>query len=165
MNKEVLSLLNEQIWVENNASFFYLKLSKLFNENNYFGITNFFVEQSNEERNHMMKIFSYVLEQEGEPVIPQYNLIEESELEFNILNLFELSLSNEKKVTNSLNKIISKCREVGDYTTENFLQWFVIEQREEENKFKEIIDNLRIIGDNSVGLYELNKILGTPKID
>jgi ferritin len=155
MNKEVLSLLNEQIWVENNASFFYLKLSKLFNENNYFGITNFFVEQSNEERNHMMKIFSYVLEQEGEPVIPQYNLIEESELEFNILNLFELSL----------NKIISKCREVGDYTTENFLQWFVIEQREEENKFKEIIDNLRIIGDNSVGLYELNKFLGTPKID
>jgi ferritin len=165
MNKEVLSLLNEQIWVENGASFFYLKLSKLFNENNYFGITNFFVEQSNEERIHMMKIFSYVLEQEGEPVIPQYNLIEESELEFNILNLFELSLSNEKKVTNSLNKIISKCREVGDYTTENFLQWFVIEQREEENKFKEIIDNLRIIGDNSVGLYELNKILGTPKID
>jgi ferritin len=165
MNKEVLSLLNEQIWVENGASFFYLKLSKLFNENNYFGITNFFVEQSNEERIHMMKIFSYVLEQEGEPVIPQYNLIEESELEFNILNLFELSLSNEKKVTNSLNKIISKCREVGDYTTENFLQWFVIEQREEENKFKEIIDNLRIIGDNSVGLYELNKFLGTPKID
>jgi ferritin len=165
MNKEVLSLLNEQIWVENSASFFYLKLSKLFNENNYFGITNFFVEQSNEERNHMMKIFSYVLEQEGEPVIPQYNLIEESELEFNILNLFELSLSNEKKVTNSINKIISKCREVGDYTTENFLQWFVIEQREEENKFKEIIDNLRIIGDNSVGLYELNKSLGAPKID
>jgi ferritin len=162
MNKEVLSLLNEQIWVENSASFFYLKLSKQFNVNNYYGISNFFIEQSNEERNHMMKIFSYVLEQEGEPVIPQYNLVEDDEQEFNILNLFELSLSNEKKVTNSLNKIISKCREVGDYTTENFLQWFVLEQREEENKFKEIIDNLRIIGDNSVGLYELNKTLDTP---
>jgi ferritin len=72
-------------------------------------------------------------------------------------------LENERKVTNSINKIISKCKEVGDYTTENFLQWFVVEQREEENKFKEIIDNLIIIGDNRVGLYELNKSLNPPK--
>jgi len=49
---------------------------------------------------------------------------------------------------------------VGDYTTENFLQWFVTEQREEENKFKEIIDNLKIIGNNTLGLYEMNKVLG-----
>ena len=46
---------------------------------------------------------------------------------------------------------------MGDYTTENFLQWFVTEQREEENKFKDIIDNLKIIGDNGLGLYEINK--------
>ena len=70
-----------------------------------------------------------------------------------------MTLSNERKVTNSINKIISKCKEVGDYTTENFLQWFVNEQREEENKFKEIIDNLKIVGDNKVGLYEINKSL------
>lgn len=159
MNKEVLSLLNEQIWLENTASFFYLKLSKLFSENNYFGISNFFLEQSNEEREHMIKIFTYVLEQEGEPIVPNYNFLEDEEYEFNITELFECSLENERKVTNSINKVISKCKEVGDYTTENFLQWFVVEQREEENKFKEIIDNLKIIGDNTVGLYELNKSL------
>jgi len=152
MNKEVLSLLNEQIWLENTASFFYLKLSKLFSENNYFGISNFFLEQSNEEREHMIKFFSYILEQEGEVNVP----------DFNIVNLFECSLENERKVTNSINKIVSKCKEVGDYTTENFLQWFVVEQREEENKFKEILDNLKIIGNNSVGLYELNKTLNPP---
>ena len=38
------------------------------------------------------------------------------------------------------------------------------EQREEENKFKEILDNLKIIGDNKLGLYELNKSLN-PYID
>jgi ferritin len=163
MNKEVLTLLNEQIWLENTASFFYLKLSRLFNDNSYFGISNFFLEQSNEERDHMLRIFTYVMEQEGEPVVPNYNFIEDEEYDFNILNLFECSLENERKVTNSINKIISKCKEVGDYTTENFLQWFVIEQREEENKFKEIIDNLKIIGNNTVGLYELNKSLNPPK--
>ena len=85
--------------------------------------------------------------------------MDEGELEFNILHLFQMTLSNERKVTNSINKIISKCKEVGDYTTENFLQWFVNEQREEENKFKEIIDNLKIVGDNKVVLYEINKSL------
>lgn len=163
MNKEVLSLLNEQIWLENTASFFYLKLSKLFNDNNYFGISNFFLEQSNEEREHMVKLFTYVMEQEGDVIVPNYNFLEDEEHDFDILNLFECSLENERKVTNSINKIISKCKEVGDYTTENFLQWFVVEQREEENKFKEIIDNLIIIGDNRVGLYELNKSLNPPK--
>ena len=155
MNKEVLSLLNEQVWLENTASFFYLKLSKLFNDNNYFGISNFFLEQSNEERLHMIKLFTYVMEQEGDVIVPNYNFLED--YDFNILNLFQCSLENERKITNSINQIISKCREVGDYSTENFLQWFVSEQREEENKFKEIIDDLIIIGDNRVGLYELNK--------
>ena len=90
----------------------------------------------------MIKIFTYILEQEGEVNVPNYNFIEDEDLDFNIVNLFECSLENERKVTNSINKIVSKCKEVGDYTTENFLQWFVVEQREEENKFKEILDNL-----------------------
>jgi ferritin len=118
-----------------------------------------FLNQSNEEREHMIKLFEYVLEQESDPIVPNYNFMDEGELEFNILHLFQMSLSNERKVTNSINKIISKCKEVGDYTTENFLQWFVNEQREEENKFKEIIDNLKIVGDDKVGLYEINKSL------
>ncbi|NIP32190.1 MAG: ferritin [Candidatus Dadabacteria bacterium] len=163
MNKEVLSLLNEQIWLENSASFFYLKLSKIFNDNNYFGISNFFLEQSNEEREHMLKVFTYIMEQDSEPIVPNFNFLEDEDMEFDIVSLFENSLLSEKKVTSAINKVISKCKEVGDYTTENFLQWFVVEQREEENKFKEILDNLKIIGDNKVGLYELNKSLNPPK--
>jgi ferritin len=164
MNKEVLSLLNEQIWLENSASFFYLKLSKLFNDNNYFGISNFFLEQSNEEREHMIKIFTYVMEQESDPVIPSLNVIGDEEIDFDVVSMFESSLMSEKKITNAINKIMSKCKDVEDYTTENFLQWFIVEQREEENKFKEILDNLKIIGDNKLGLYELNKSLN-PYID
>ena len=109
----------------------------------------------------MIMIFEYLKEQEAEPVIPNYNFLEEDEGEFDILCLFENSLAGEREVTMSINKILSKCKEVGDYTTENFLQWFVTEQREEENKFKEIIDNLKIIGNNTLGLYEMNKVLGS----
>jgi ferritin len=99
------------------------------------------------------------MEKDSSPSLPQYNFMEEKENNFNVLSHFEASLFNEREVTNSINKIISTCKEIEDYTTENFLQWFVTEQREEENKFKEIIDNLKIIGDDGLGLYEINKEL------
>ena len=163
LNKEVIELLNGQIWLENRASFYYLRLSAEFNNHGYSGISKFFLNQSNEEREHMIKLFEYIKEQDGVPLIPNYNFLEEDEGEFNMLCLFEDSLMGEREVTKSINKILCKCKEVGDYTTENFLQWFVTEQREEENKFKEIIDNLKIIGDNTLGLYEMNKVLGEEK--
>jgi len=159
LSKKILSLINDQIWLENNTSFYYLRLSVEFNDKGFSGISTFFLNQSNEEREHMIKLIMYVMEKDSSPALPQYNFMEEKEEHFNVLSHFENSLHNEKEVTNSINKIISQCKEEGDYTTENFMQWFVNEQREEESKFKEIIDNLKIIGDDGVGLYEINKDL------
>jgi ferritin len=143
LNKEVLSLLNNQIWLENMSSYYYLKLSVLCNQNGFNGVSKFFLEQSNEEREHMMKIFNYMLEQDTEPVVPSYNYIEEEGIiDFNLLTLFENSLTNEKEITNSINELVIKCKEVGDSRTENFLSWFVEEQNEEEQKFKDLVENL-----------------------
>ena len=161
LSKEVVNLINEQIWLENNASFYYLHLSIQFSENGYNGISKFFLEQSNEEREHMLKLIHYLLEQDVEPTIPNYNFMEDLDEEFNILTHFQNSLYNERKVTQSINNIINKCKEVNDIQTETFMQWFVTEQMEEESKFKEIIDDLKIIGDNGSGLFELNRQLGT----
>ena len=165
LNQEIINLINEQIWLENHASFYYLDLSIKFSLEGFGGISKFFAEQSQEERIHMLKLIDYLLEKDGVPTLPNYNFMEENEEQFNVLLHFENSLLNERKVTNAINKIVSKCKEVGDYTTENFIQWFVTEQREEENKFKEIIDNLKIVGDDGSGLYEINKELGATDTD
>lgn len=160
LNNEVVNLINEQIWLENNASFYYLFLSNQFSENGYNGISKFFLEQSNEEREHMLKLMHYLLDQDEKPIIPNYNFMEDLDEEFNILTHFQNSLYNERKVTESINTVINKCKDVSDIQTENFMQWFVIEQMEEESKFKEIIDDLKIIGNSGSGLFELNKQLG-----
>ena len=160
LHKEIISLINEQIWLENNASFYYLDLAIKFDKGGFGGISTFFSKQSEEEREHMLLLFHYLLEKDSTPQLPQYNFMEETEDEFDVLGYFIDSLDNERKVTNSINKIVSKCKEVGDHTTENFMQWFVTEQREEELKFKNIIDDLTIIGDDGVGLYKINKELG-----
>jgi ferritin len=160
LNKEVLSLLNNQIWLENMSSYYYLKLSVLCNQNGFNGVSKFFLEQSNEEREHMMKIFNYMLEQDTEPVVPSYNYIEEEGIiDFNLLTLFENSLTNEKEITNSINELVIKCKEVGDSRTENFLSWFVEEQNEEEQKFKDLVEDLKIIKGDKFGLYHFNKSL------
>jgi len=161
LNKEIISLLNNQIWLENMSSYYYLKLSVLCNENGFSGVSKFFVDQSNEEREHMMKIFNYMLEQDEEPVVPSYNYIEEDEdlKNFNLLYIFENSLVNEKEITNSINELVIKCKETGDSRTENFLTWFVEEQNEEEQKFKDLIDDLKIIDGDKFGLYNFNKLL------
>jgi ferritin len=160
LHKEILSLLNKQIWSENMASYYYLKLSALFSKNGYSGISNFFLRQSNEEREHMLKLFKYITEQCSEPTIPSYNYIEEEmELEFDIIGAFEDSLFHEKEITISINRIISKCIEIGDYRTKNFLTWFVEEQMEEENKFNNLIEELKIISYNKNGLYMFNEKL------
>ena len=159
LSKKILSLINDQIWLENNTSFYYLRLSVEFNDKGFSGISTFFLNQSNEEREHMIKLIMYVMEKDSSPSLPQYNFMEEKKEHFDILSHFENSLHNEKEVTTSINKIISQCKEEGDYSTENFMQWFVNEQRDEENKFKEIIDSLKIIGDDGVGLYNINKEL------
>ena len=159
LTKEIVSLINEQIWLENNASFYYLYLSTQFNENGYGGISKFFLEQSNEEREHMLKLMDYLLDQDATPLIPNYNFMEDLDEKFNVLTHFENSLLNERKVTESINNIVNKSKELNDIQTENLMQWFVTEQLEEEVKFKGIIDDLKIIGNSGSGLYELNKQL------
>lgn len=161
LDKEIINLINEQIWLENNASFYYLYLSTQFNLNGFSGISKFFLDQSNEEREHMLKLVEYLMDEDITPQIPNYNYLEDLDEKFDLLNHFENSLLNEKRVSSSINEIITKCKEKNDIKTENFMQWFVIEQREEENKFKSIIDDIRIIGKSGSGLYELNKQLGS----
>ena len=160
LDKKIIELINEQIWLENNASFYYLFLSNQFSLNGFSGIADFFMAQSDEEREHMLKLMSYLLDEDVTPQIPNYNFMEDMDEKFNVLTHFENSLVNEKRVSESIHNVVNKCKEVDDIKTENFMQWFVTEQMEEETKFKGIIDDLKIIGNDRGGLYQINKELG-----
>jgi ferritin len=156
MNEKVLNLLNGQIWLENRASFYYLNLSILCDVNGYSGAAKFFRKQSEEERYHMLKICDFLLGCDKKPSIPTNTFLEDKYEEFNLIRIFEDSLFNEKEITNTFNELLIECRVSNDFNTENFIQWFICEQREEENKFKSLIDQLRIIGNNESGLYQFD---------
>lgn len=78
-----------------------------------------------------------------------------------VLHAFEETLKHEKVVTQLINDLVTIAKEEKDYASDNFLQWFVNEQVEEEETAQGIIDSLRLIGDNGFGIYSLDKELGT----
>jgi ferritin len=156
LRKDVLSMINEQIWLENNSSFFYLKLSIEFANNGYNGISKFFLDQSNEEREHMLKLIQYVIDREETPTLPQYNYMEEKDEVFDVLKHFKDSLFQERQVTSSVQSILSKAREHNDVFTEDLMVWYVKEQFEEETKFLDIIDKISILKDD---LWKLDEEL------
>ena len=128
--KDVEERLNEQIRLETTASSDYLGMSSWCEVQGHSGASYFLYKQSEEEREHMMRIFRYVQEAGGDAVVPA---VEQPSSRYKSLrNVFEQLLAHEIKVSTSINDIISFCLACGDYTTHHFLGWFLSEQREEE---------------------------------
>jgi len=75
------------------------------------------------------------------------------------LQVFEETLNHEQHITERINYLIDVAEEVKDRATYNFLQWFIDEQVEEEENDREIIDRLKLIGDNRNGLFMLDRDL------
>ncbi|MGZ5304936.1 MAG: ferritin, partial [Bacteroidia bacterium] len=76
-----------------------------------------------------------------------------------IVEVFEMVLNHEIKVTNEINNLVDICLKEKDYTTHNFLQWYVSEQIEEEALARNILDKLKLIGNDKGGLYLLDRDL------
>jgi len=75
------------------------------------------------------------------------------------LAAFEATLAHEEKVTALINNIYALAEAEHDYATRGKLDWFVAEQVEEEETAKELIDRLKLIGDNGLALYMLDQEL------
>ena len=73
--------------------------------------------------------------------------------------VFEEILKHEIKVTSDINGLVDATLKEKDYTTHNFLQWYVSEQIEEEALARQIVDKLKLIGDDKGGLYFFDRDL------
>ena len=67
--------------------------------------------------------------------------------------MFESLFQHEVKVSKSINDLVDITLQEKDYATRNFLQWYVSEQIEEEALARNILDKIKLIGDDKGGLY------------
>lgn len=156
-NKELEKALNEQILMEASASFSYLSMAVWCEFHGLEGCAQFFYRQSDEEKMHMMKLISYMLEVDSKPIIPGIGQVSNDYSD--IQSIFEITLSQEQSVTQSIHNLISIADRDGDYATQNFLQWYVAEQREEESMIRRILDKIKLIGTGPMTLYYIDKEL------
>lgn len=155
ISEKMTSALNSQIKLEGKASFLYLSMASWCDKEGLEGCAKFMHRQSAEERDHMLRIFYYLSEVDAHALTPT---IEQCPHEFNsVQEMFKEVYEHEKKVTHSINQLLAIARAEDDYTTENFLQWYITEQREEENLMRSVLDKLKLIGEGPQSLYYIDK--------
>ena len=155
LNQDIETVLNEQIKMEATASASYLAMGAWCDANGYDNSADYFYKQSDEEREHMLKIFNYVNDMGGHAISPQVPAVQTDFETFR--SVFELALEQEISVTQSFNRIAERCLKSSDFMTFQFLQWFFEEQREEEFKARRALELFDVIGEEGTGRYEIDK--------
>lgn len=155
MDKQILAALNEQIKHEFYSSFLYLSIASYFENIPLEGFYKWFRKQAEEEHEHGMKIYEYILDRN---IHVDLQAIDKPPVKFeSIPQIFELALSHEKKVTQSIYKIYDMAIEKKDHATHVFLQWFITEQVEEEKNAQDNLDQINFIGDDKAALFVLDQ--------
>lgn len=163
MNKRVEKALNQQIVKEGSSSQFYLAMASWAEANGLNGTAQFLYTHSDEERFHMLKLVKFINERGGTAEIPA---VEQPPKEFkDLTHVFELLLEHEISVTESINGLVDICLQEKDYTTHNFVQWYVSEQLEEEALARTILDKIRLIGNDKGGMYMFDRDLENSAIN
>ncbi|PCJ26185.1 MAG: ferritin [Flavobacteriales bacterium] len=148
---KIQDALNEQIKIEAESSQIYLAMASWAETEGLGGTAQFLYKHSDEERMHMLKLVQYVNERGGKALIPQ---LSQPAIGYKSLtNLFQTLLNHEIMVSGEINNLVDICLTEKDYTTHNFLQWYVAEQIEEEALARTIMDKLSMIGEDKGGLY------------
>jgi ferritin len=158
ISKKVEKALLQQVAMETYASMSYLAMASWMEVNGYEGTAQFLYSHSEEERGHMLKIFHYVNDAGGRAIIQK---VDKPQQEFkDYAECFDKILDQEMSVSKAIHQLVDLTVQEKDHTTNNFLQWYVSEQLEEESQFRTIIDKIKIIGKDGSGLYFLDRDLG-----
>ena len=151
LQDKIESALNKQIRIEAESSQIYLAMASWSETEGLGGAAQFLYKHSDEERMHMLKLVQYVNERGGKAIIPELSQPNKGYKSLTIL--FQTLLDHEIMVSGEINNLVEICLNEKDYTTHNFLQWYVAEQIEEEALARMIMDKLNMIGEDKGGLY------------
>jgi ferritin len=157
LTKQMIDKLNQQINLEFFSSNLYLQMSAWCGNHGFEGAEKFLGLHAEEEQMHMKRLFTYIKETGAMPLIGQINAPEH---QFDSLSdIFKSTLEHEKLVTQSINDLAGLAFSISDFSTFNFLQWYISEQHEEENLFSGILDKLHLLGTDGKGLFLFDKEL------
>lgn len=158
LTEKMVSCLNSQLNLEFFSANLYLQMSAWCSSKGFEGAAEFLKKHSREEMEHMQRLFDYLIDAGSVPIL---GAITAPPIEFDSLaEVFETTYLHEQKITKEINTLAHEALVSQDYSTFNFLQWYVAEQHEEEKLFKTILDKMGMLENSSNGLFLIDKDLG-----
>ncbi len=158
LTQKVQTALNEQMNMEFFSANLYLSMSAWMDGNSLKGMAHWMRLQAEEEQEHGMKFFEFIQARGGNAEI---SAIEAPKTSWDSpLQVFEESWQHECKISELINNIADLTIHEKDFATQSFLQWFITEQVEEEATVLEIVERLKLVGDNGAALFMLEADLG-----
>jgi ferritin len=138
--------LHEQIGYEFAASQQYAAVAVYYEAETLPRLAAFFYRQALEERNHAMMMVKYLLDADVDVRVPGVAAPQTAFAD--VVAPVALSHEQEKRVTGQINALASLAREHGDYTSEQFMQWFIKEQVEEVSSMSDLLRVVQRAQDN-----------------
>ena len=144
--------LNEQIGREFAASQQYVAIAVYYDSETLPQLAGHFYRQAVEERNHAMIIVQYLLDSDEQVAIPG---VDSPRTDFSDpVAPVALALEQEKQVTAQIVELAKLAREEGELVGEQFLHWFLEEQREEVSSMSDLLNTVRRAADANILLVE-----------
>jgi len=158
IGKNMQDAINDQINAELFSAYLYLSMSAQFESMNLRGMAKWMRVQAGEEVAHAVKFFDHVCERGGKVALAA---IDKPAVKWATpLAAFTAAYKHEQKVTALIGKLVDLAAAEDDHASSVFLQWFVSEQVEEEATASAIVEQLKLVGDQSEPLLVLDAELG-----
>lgn len=154
MDEKLQTLLNEQVNNEHGAALIYTQLAYEMDNLSFPGMRDWFFKQAEEEREHAQKFAEHLLDRGYRVELEDIQV--GSVKAATPLDAFEASLAHEQKVSEQIREIARTADAAGDLDSRGLINWFLDEQVEEESSVSEIIDQLKLVGNDGSGLLRID---------
>jgi ferritin len=157
LSKAMQDAINQQVRNEFSSAYVYLAMSAYCEERNLPGCAHWLRVQAREEVGHAMRLFDYIHSRGGQVALGP---IEQPPAKFkSVLEVFQRALEHERKISGMIHQLYEMALKEGDYATQAMVQWFITEQVEEEQSAVQIVEQLKLVGEEGPALLMMDRQL------
>ena len=158
ISPSVEQAFNKQCNLEMYSSYLYLSMSAYMENKGMRGMAAWFKARSDEETLHARKFYDFIHERGGKNTL---EAIDRPQTDWDsYLDVFQAAYEHECLISKAINDLSTFSTKENDNAAAIFLQWFITEQIEEEATALEAVDQLKLIGDNGMGLFLFDREIG-----
>ncbi len=159
LSERIQGEFNVHINHELYSSYLYLAMAAWCESKGLRGFSHWMRAQSQEESQHVMRFFDFVLDRGGD--VELRSIAAPPSAWETPLHLFEAAHSHEIEVSQRINALVDTVLSERDHAANVFLNWFVNEQVEEEATFADVVARLKLVGDDGRGILLIDQELAS----